>query len=145
MILVPRDVGGTVYWYAPQRPDANPTVQVLNASGGVEAAAATAATRDSVDTTISQGAVQGAEQVEVASAANLTRGDYYWLGGQNQPSEFVRVRSWIGTTVRLASPLVYDHPASSDFEGTKVSYAITSAVADKEEENWRAIFSWALS
>lgn len=144
MILIARNVGGTLEAYAPQRPDASPTVVIVNQSGGTEVAS-TAATLDSVDTTLSEGADEGTDTVTVTSASSITVGRRYLISGQNARSEVVEVAQLDGTSVSLASPLVYDHPNTSDFEGTRLTYDLTSSVADLEEENWRAEFSWAVS
>jgi hypothetical protein len=145
VILIARDIGGTVEWYAPQRPDAGPTVQVVNKAGSAEVAAGTAATLDSVDTTLSAGAAAGATTVTLTSGASLSAGRRYRVSASGGPSEMVECKSFSGTTVYLANPLAYAHANGSDFEGTRISYAITAGVSDTAEENWRAIFSWAVS
>lgn len=145
MILIARDIGGTLEWYAPSRPDAGPTVQVVNQAGGTEVAAGTAATLDSVNTTLAAGAAAGDTTLTLTSGASLTAGYRYLISLAGGPSEFVEVERVSGTTVYLRNPLAYAHANASAFQGTRISYALTSSVADLEEENWRAIFSWAVS
>ena len=151
MILIARDIGGTVEWYAPLRPDDGapnpaPTVHVVNQAGGTEVAAGTAVTSvDAVDTTLAAGASAGDTSLTLTSGASLTAGRRYLVSGSGGPSEFVEVERFSGTTVYLRNPLAYPHANASDFEGTLIRYTLTASVADTEEENWRALFSWAVS
>ncbi len=145
MILVARDIGGTIEWYAPSRPAAGPTVQVVNQAGGTEVAAGTAATLDAVDTTIAVGVSAGDVTLTVTLGTNITAGRRYLISKTGEPSESVLCERVSGTTVYLANPLAYAHASTADFEGTRISYTIAAAIADTEEENWRAVFSWSIA
>lgn len=145
MDLIARNIGGTIAWYAPQRPDAGPTVAILNQDGGVEVAAGTAATLDSVNTTLAAGADVGAKTLTLTSGASLVKGYRYLISVAGGQSEFVEVDRFSGTTVYLANPLAYAHANGAAFQGTRISYSIAAAVVDTAEENWRAVFTWAVS
>lgn len=144
MILIPRDVGGTLEWYAPLRPAAGPTVRVQNADGGDIVAAATAATLDTVATTLSAGAASGATSLSVTAAAGIVVNRRYLLSLTGTQSEFIEVKAISGTTVTLKYPLAYDHANASAFEGTRISYALAGAVTTLEEDYCRATFSWSV-
>lgn len=145
MILIPRDIGGTVEWYAPLRPDAAPTVEVENRDGGTEVAAGTAATLDSVDTTLSAGVAAGASTLSLTLATGVVVNRRYLISATGEQSEFVEVKSLSGTTATLKYPLAYDHANGAAFEGTRISYTIAAADADVEEDHWRAEFTWAVA
>lgn len=137
-------VGGTIEWHAPLRPDAGPTVQVIDGAGTVVIAAGTVASRDTnPDTTLSVGVARGARAIQVASSTGIASGGRLLISGQGVPSEPVVIRGMSGTTVTLTTPLVYDHPASSDVESSRIFYALTGASCPDPGDNWLATFSWA--
>lgn len=145
MIVIARDIGGTVEWYAPLRPDAAPTVEVLNASGGSEVTAGTAATLDSVNTTLAAGASATDTSLTLTSGANLSAGRRYLISAAGGQSEVIELDRFSGTTAYLKNPLTYPHANGAAFQGTRISYTIAAAVAGTEEDYWRARFSWAVS
>lgn len=150
MILIAKSIGGSLQWYAPLRPDDGapdpaPTVQVINQAGGTVVASGTAVTSvDAVDTTLSAGASAGDTVLTLASGASLTAGRRYLVSSSGGPSEVVECDRFSGTTIYLRNPIAYSHANGSDFEGTLISYTLTASATDTEEENWRAIFSWAV-
>lgn len=145
MLLIAKNIGGTVEWYAPRRADAGPTVAVLDSSGGTVVAAGTAATLDSVNTTLAAGAAAGDTTLTLTSGASLTAGYRYLISMAGGQSEFVEVDRFSGTTVYLANPLAYPHANGAAFQGTRISYALAAGAVDLEEENCRAVFSWLVS
>lgn len=148
MIRVLLNRGGTVWWYPrdadgnPRRADAGPTVEVLGEDGDTIVAAGTAATLDTVNTTLSQGAPVGDSTVAVASATGITRGLRYVLAS---PWEEVEVSRVSGTTIYLSSPLWYSHASAVQFAGHRISYALTAAQAADEDDHCVAHWTWALS
>ncbi len=148
MIAVLKGLGGSVYWYPrdadgnPRRADAGPTVEVVSSSGGTLVAALTAATLDSVNTTITNGVELGVQLLTVASATAIARGTRYVLA---DPYEEVEVSRVSGTTVYLTGPLWYEHPNGAAFQGHKISHSLTSSQAATEDDHCVARFSWALS
>lgn len=148
MIVVLKGFGGTVAWYPrdadgnPRRPDSGPTVEVLSSTGSALVAAGTAATLDTVNTTLSAGAAAGITTLSVASATGIVRGTRYVL---SDPYEEVEVSRVSGTTVYLTGPTWYGHGSGAAFQGHRVSYALTGAQAATEDDSCRALFSWALS
>lgn len=144
MRFIPKDVGGEIDWYAPSRPAAGPTVQVLDDQGAVLVAAGTAAALDSVDTTLAQGAARGAVVLELVSGASVAAGRRYALSQSGSITESVLVESVSGVWARLRDPLAHDHPASSAFQGTRISYAVTAGQAATTGDHRLAIFSWSI-
>lgn len=142
MLQIPRAVGGTVRWRAPARPDAAPTVQVLDAGGGERVAAATAATLHTCATTTSAVAAAGATVVSVTSANNVTPGEEYLIGSLDRPTDFVKVQSVSGTDLTLQHPLLYAVANGATFTATYIDYTITAAVANEAYEDWQARFTW---
>lgn len=145
MLVLPRDLGGTIRVRAPRRPDAAPTVQVLNKSGGVEVAAGTAASLSTVDTTLSSGAAAGAVSVSVAATTGMVPGDEFVIGTDERATDFALVESISGTTVTLRHPLLRAYANASVVRGTYISYAVAAAVLDVSERDWQARFSWKRS
>ena len=141
MRFFPQDLPATVEWYAPVRADASPTVQVLDSYGSELVAAATAATLDSVATTLVSGAPEGSDTLIVASATGITAGRQYLIAAK----EPVVVRAISGTTIYLMSPLWYSHAASAAFEGTRISYDLTSTHTATPNDACVAIFSYLVS
>lgn len=147
MFLIPRDIGGTVRWRAPRRPDASPTVGITNASGGTEVASGTAATLSLINTTLSAAASPGDEALSVASTTGMARGDEYLVEDSTTGQfEFCRVKLvFSATRVDLQYPLRYSYASSSPFRGTYISYAVSSSAVTRSEDSWRARFAWAIS
>ncbi len=104
---------------------------------------AAAATYDTVDTTLSSAAAEGATSVVVASATNITAGREYIIGlnaSANEPM-VVRVASISGTTIYLDEPLPYAAASADLFFGWQVSHALLAAETDTEGEGlviWNA-------
>lgn len=142
MHWITKDIGGEVAWYAPQRPDAGPTVEVRDRSGTV-VPAATAATIENVNRTLAVGCEAGAESLQLDAAPTLRSRGRYRLGGDRP--EVVQVRNVSGTTVYLQYPTAYDHSLGDAFQSTRVSYTVSAAAAASPGDNWRAVFSYALS
>lgn len=146
VVLLARGVAGVLEWYAPQRPDAGPTVEIRNRQGGIVVAqTATGVSLDSVDTTLAQGAAVGAEQLELASGAGLVAGRQYYVSGQGARGERVELEQYSGVTAYLRGRTAYPHPTGCDFEGTRISYSYTPATGQRPEHGWRATFGWAVA
>lgn len=152
MLLIPANIGGTVEWYAPQRPDAAPTVEVRQGynpavetnAGSVLVAAGAAATRDLVSTTLAAGAAADAISLEVTIADDIVAGRWYLVGETGGQMEMVRCLRISGTTVYLSAPLAYAHANGGAFVGTRLSYAIAGSAVPTSAEHSLAIFSWAV-
>lgn len=144
MLAIARDVGGTIRVRAPRRPDASPTVAVYNASGGAVIAAATAATLDSVNTTLNGAHAAAVSSLTVVATTDVVAGDEYALGAR--PTDFVRIKSVdSATAVTLQHPTIHAYATGVAVQGTYISRAISAAVANVSERDWRAEFSWAVS
>lgn len=128
-----RDVGGTISLLAPVRAGAAPTVVVRDRSN-TALVAATAATLENVNTTLSANPAEGDRQVTVTSAANVVVGRTYRLGpadpsAATAPYEFVRVAGIAATVLTLRDELKYDHVNATVFASTLLTYAVTGAQA----------------
>lgn len=139
---LPTGIGGTLEWYAPERPADDPTIEVRAEDGSALVTAGTAAVRDGVNTTLSSAADAEATSVALTSGSNVVSGYRYRIAGAGAPDEFVECYSISGTTCALRRPLIYAHASGATFEGVRLSYAITAAVAATEHDDCWAIFSW---
>lgn len=98
--------------------------------------ASTAATLDSVNTTISAAAgpqTADPRKITVASATGITAGRRYLLThattGQSQP---VRVQAVTGSVLLLAEPVAAAYASSATFKGLEISGTFPSATANDE-------------
>lgn len=144
MRWLPAGFGGLIEWWAPLYPDVNPTVEIRDASQVVVAAGAAASRDANPNTTISAGAVAGSDVLSVASATGLAINQRLLLSGQNAQREMAKVRSFSGTTVRLMTPLVHDHPSGAALQSTRISYTLTGAAAANAGDHWLMTVSWAV-
>jgi hypothetical protein len=121
------DVGGTIVTdELDERPDASPAFEVKSETGAVLASGT--ATVDSVSTTLSSGASQGAQSIAVASATGVTVGRRYLLtGAEIVGGEWVTIRGLSGTTATLARPLALSHASGASVVSTRVSCAVSAA------------------
>lgn len=146
MLFFPVSTPGTLEVYAPLRPDASPTVAVYDVNGTATVAAATAATRDSVETTTAAGAGAGDTQLALASTSSVVPGRRYLVGdAATEATEVVIVRDVqaTGGIVTLTTPLLYPHGYGESFDGTRISYAFTSSIFTAVGSTYKASFSWA--
>ncbi len=139
---LPRDIGGELFVYAPVRPDAGPTVEIRNRSATV-IAAGTAATLESINTTIAQGAEAGAQQLELSASQTLRHRGLYIVGGVRP--EVVQVKSYSGVSVQLQNELCYGHAGGVAFQSSRISYTVSAATATPLGDHWQAVFSYAVS
>lgn len=137
-----KSIGGELSWRAPARPDAGPTVEIRDRGGSSVVAAGTAATLESVETTIAEGAEEGATSIRLSTSPTLRRRGIYLLGGDE--IEEVQVKSVDGPNVELQHALAYSHPTLAAFESTRISYTLSGALATPEGDHWQAIFSYAI-
>lgn len=108
----------------PRRPSAAGTYTVADRQGGV-LQASTAASLDSVNTTLSAGADAGALSVVVTSATGITVGRRYLLAGaEDAGGEVVTVRAISGTTVTLARRLMQTRASGVSFASARVAFAL---------------------
>jgi hypothetical protein len=142
---VQKDVGGTIYTdELAERPDASPTFAVLSPSGG--SLGTGTGTVDSVNTTLSAGAAAGATSVSVTSATGVTVGRRYLVGGTEETGgEWATVASIASTTVTLSRPLVRAQASGAAFQGTRVSCAVTAAMAATIYRGCRCEITYAVS
>lgn len=136
-------VGGTIETQFLDRTLTSCTVGVYTAEGAAKVAAGTAATVDTVATTLSGAAAARATSVTVTSASGIVTNRRYRIGttGTAEAPEVVTVKSVSGTTVTLWAPLVVAHASGAAFAGTRVSYAVTSTQADNTWINGWATFT----
>lgn len=126
----------------PRRPSAAGTFVVYAPAGGV-VQSSTAATLDSVDTTLSGAAAQGATSVSVTSATGITAGRRYLLGGaEADGGEVVLVRSVSGTTITLARALQYARASGTAFASARVSFAVGASAAAAIGRGYRVEYTW---
>lgn len=145
-LLIAVGIGGTVEWYAPVRPDAAPTVGVVGTSGVAIVAPLTAATLDTVATTLAVGAAVGSKTLSVAAGAGILPDRRYLVsGGVAGQGEHVEVESVSGTSVTLKYATVFPHAAAAAFVGTRISYVLLAGAALVVSSHCRAKFSWAVA
>ncbi len=126
-----KGVGGTIETYFLDRQPTSCTVSLYTGEGAAKVSAA-AGTVDTVATTITAQGTKNASSLALASATGVVVGRRYLLGGvaAAQPHEVVRVKDLTSSTATLWGPLSYTHASASTFKGTRVSYAVSSTVAD---------------
>lgn len=126
-----KGVGGTLETYFLDRQVSTCTVTVRTGEGGIKLDA-TAATVDTVATTITTQGSAKATSLALSSAAGVVVGRRYLLGGvsASQPREAVSVKDLTASTATLWAPLRYNHASGTTFKGTRVSYAVASTVCD---------------
>jgi hypothetical protein len=126
MRFVQKGRAATLDLYLPRRPSAAGTFVVYTAAGS-ELQASSAASLDSVSTTLSAAADAGAASVTLTSATSVTAGRRYLLDGtEDTGGEMVTVRSVSGTTVTLAARLLRAHASGATFQGTRVTFAVSA-------------------
>jgi hypothetical protein len=129
----------------PERPDYAASFVVVGPSGG-ETQAETVADVSAVDTTLASAAAAGATSVTVDSAAGLTAGRKYLLGGsESTGGERVTVKSVSGTTVTLARPLRTAKLINARFCSTRVECVLTAAAVPSYGRHYRVTISWSVS
>lgn len=115
------------------------TAKVL--SPGVPAPDVQAATRDTLSAVVETDAVEGDRTLVVADAATWVRGRRYLLDLSTGEQLVVKAAAGgTGTTLRLASPLPCDVPATSTVKGFAVSVALTAD--DTALETQHALVQW---
>lgn len=126
----------------PRRPSAAGTFLVYAPGGGV-VQTSTAATLDSVNTTLSGSAAQGATSVAVTSATGITAGRRYLLGGaEADGGEVVLVRAVSGTTITLARALQYARGSGVSLASSRVSFAVGASAAAAIGRGYRVEYAW---
>lgn len=127
----------TLTAYMTVRPSSAGTFTVNAPSGAVQQSA-TAATLDSVDTTLSGAAVAGASTLSLTSASGVAVGTRYLVGGsEDVGGEFVLVAGLSGTTATLARRLQRAHAAGAAFQGTRASFAVGASAVGSVGRGWR--------
>jgi len=123
--------GGTIESQFLDRQPTSCTVSLYTSQGGAKVSAATC-TVDPVNTTLSIAAEAGDDFVVLTSAASCVVGRRYRIGSSTSAGtpETVTVRDLSSSTATLTAPLMRDHALGATFAGTRVSYAVTSTVAD---------------
>lgn len=143
MLFLPYNAARSLAFDLPARADATPTFVVYNPDGGTQQASASV-TMDGVDTTLSGAAAAGATSVSVTSAASVTAGRKYLIGGpEDSGGERATVKSVSGTTVTLARPLRLAHASGAAFQSSRVTCAV-SAIATVAR-HYRIEVAWAVS
>ncbi|HEY6017591.1 MAG TPA: hypothetical protein VIU16_12460 [Gaiellaceae bacterium] len=142
MIFLPYNAARAVAFDLPQRADATPTFVVYTPQGGTQQASASV-TLDAVDTTLGGAAAAGAQTVSVASAAGVTVGRKYLIGGsEDTGGERVTVTGVSGTTVTLARKLRLAHASGAAFQSSRVTCAV-SAIATVAR-HYRIEIAWSV-
>lgn len=145
MRFVLLDTAATLAVDLPARADATATFVVKNPSGGIVQASASV-TLGAANTTLSGAASAGATSVAVASAAGITAGRKYLLGGpEAEGGERVTVRAVSGLTVTLARALRAAKASGAAFQSTRVELAVASTTPSAVGRHWRAEVAWAVS
>jgi hypothetical protein len=141
--VLTKGVGGTVETQFLDRYVTSCTVGVYNAQGSAKVPAGTAATVDTVNTTLNGAVAARATSVILTSATGVVCNRRYRIGGvaAGEPNEVVTVKAVSGTTVTLWAPLVVAHATLAAFAGTRVSYAVTSTQAGEVWTNGWATFT----
>lgn len=139
------DVGGTIYTdELDERPDASPAFAVLSPAGG--SLGTGTGSVDSVNTTLSSAASAGATSLTVTSASGITVGRRYLVGGAEESGgEWVTVASIASTTITLARPLVRAQASGAAYQGTRVSCAVTAAMASAVYRGCRCEITYTVS
>lgn len=144
MLVLPRDIGGTIRVRAPRRPDAAPTVEILTKSGGAKVAAGTAATLSTASTTLNGAHADKVSVLTLVSTTGMAAGDEIVLGTSYRPTDFVLVSSVDSATqVTLVHPTMRAYATGVAVVGTYISYTIAAASLDVSERDWQARFTWA--
>jgi len=140
--VLTKNVGGTVEAQFLDRQPASCLVSVYTGEGAAKVSAA-AATVDTVNTTLNGAVAAKATSIVVTSATGIITNRRYRIGGTAaaEADEVVTVKAVSGTTVTLWAPLVVAHSSGATFQGTRVSYAVTSTSADNVWTNGWATFT----
>jgi len=117
--------GGSIHIDLRTRPDAA-TVRIID-GGDSEKMSSTSASISVVSTALSGAVSTGAVSFNVANGTNMAAGMAYWI--QDDPEEAL-ARRIDGNTVYLRRPVVYNHVNAAVVEGTRVTCAINSAIAN---------------
>lgn len=120
-----------------RRPSAAGTF-VVNAVSGGTLQSASAPTLDAVNTTLTAGVALGASTLAVTSAAGLTVGRRYLLGGaESVGGEMVTVRSVASLVVTLVRPLRAAQATGATLQGTRLTFAVGSGAITTPGRNRR--------
>ena len=129
--------GGTVYIDLQTRPTS--VTVTIEKSDGSDIVIGKTATINSVNTTLSGAASQGAATVSVVSASNIANGQVLYM---SDDPEHVLVQSVNGTTVTLRRPLMKNHISGAAFQGTRASYTVSSS--DAGSLMWDGRIKWTV-
>jgi len=142
---IQKDVGATLAVDLDERPDAGATFTTFNPSGGT-AQASTAVTIESVNTTLSSAAASAATTVPVVSAANVTVGRTYLIGGREDVGgERITVKSISGTTLTLVRPLRLAQASGATFQSTRCECAVTAGNSASTGRHYRIEITYTIS
>lgn len=106
--------------------------------GGATVQASAAPTLSTVNTTLAAPAAAGATSLTLASAAGVTVGQRYLIGGaETLGGEWVTVRSVAGAVVIPARPLRFAQASGATFQATRLTFAIGAGACATPARNYR--------
>lgn len=127
---------GSLTYDPATRPSGAGTAAVMDLRGGQ--LEAVTPTLDAVNTTLSADAAAGALTLSLTSATGVSAGRRYLVGGPEAAGgEWVTVRSLSGTTATLLRRLKRACAAAATFQGTRLTFAITTASTASPGRNYR--------
>ena len=146
-----KDVGGTIYYEAPDRWDAasTPTVTLLTPSGAELVAAQNATAGPSTTVKTGTSVAVGATTVELTAVTSLVVGRQYTLGpnalGQSERVTVSGITTGTSASVELRHPVQYAHAAGGAFASTRLSVAVTAAQATPTYRSCLAKWTYKVS
>lgn len=142
-IRVKEDSTGTLWHYPSRREVPSAGTVTLYQSGGTSIQASTAATVDSVDTTIGADASRGARSLTVADSTGIAAGVRYLLTDSGQVAD-IEVKSVSGTTIYLVTPLTFAASSGATFKGYRLTYSLTATHTQDRGDNFRATWTYTV-
>jgi hypothetical protein len=131
------NVGRSLTVDLPRRPSSAGAFTVSTPAGGVTQSS-TAASLDSVNTTLSGGAAGGASTLNLTSGTGVTVGQRYLLGGaESTGGEVVTVRAYAANVATLARPLRAAQASGATFQGTRLTFAVGASAVTVPYRNMR--------
>lgn len=130
--IVTKGTGGTIETMFLDRHPSSCTVTLYTGEGTAKVTDAVC-TVEPLSTTIAAVVEAGDTTIDLASATSCYVGRRYLIGtgpGSQSPAETITVRSLTASTAVLSAPLMIDHAFGATVKGVRVSYAVTSTVAD---------------
>lgn len=145
MRIYAKGIAQTFEVYAPERPDATPTIALVDHENVALPGGAPSITIDSVNTTISAPVVAGDRSITVASATGIVPGRDYLLGSTTEEKEFVRVKRIVSTVVHFFSRLKYDHASAAPCVGTRLTAPLSAAALASVTKAGKATVAWKIA